>query len=267
MKYKSLLFTVIISIGLVSHSIAQGTEKDPNKAAAGSNVLKGLKKVSKEEMESGRDIFINPAETPFYREDFTVVKEMDFMRMMMSGNYVLEPYQDSLKVIKAFLMRTATSEEKSQMPKMMGPPIEGKRSVLLDQQAFPFSVQDMNGNNYSIESLKGKIIVMNFWFVECKPCIMEMPELNELTDKYKNSDVVFLGFATNNKPKIEDFLKTKTFKYHIIPASKQVVESYQVEAFPTHIIIDKQSIIRYHTIGLGPNTIQEIEENIQKLSR
>ena len=138
MQFKSLIFTVIISIGLVCHLMAQDTEKNPDKAAAGINILKGLKKVSKDEMESGREIFINPNETPFYREDFTLVKEIDFMRMMMSGDYVLEPYQDSLKVIKAFLMRTATAEEKSKMPKMTGPPIEGKRSVLLDQQAFPF---------------------------------------------------------------------------------------------------------------------------------
>ena len=267
MQYKSLFFSVIISIVLVSPLTAQETEKDPNEAAAAANVLKGLKKVSKEEMESGRDIFINPAETPFYREDFTLVKEMDFMRMMMSGNYILEPYQDSLKVIKAFMMRVATEEEKSRMPKMIGPPTEEQRSILMDQKAFTFSVEDINGNTYTLESLKGKVIVMNFWFIECKPCIMEMPELNDLTEKFKNKDVVFLGFATNNKSKIEAFLKSKTFNYQIIPSSTQVAESYQVRAFPTHVIIDKQSIIRYHTVGLGPNTIQELEENIKKLSR
>jgi peroxiredoxin len=267
MQYKILFLSAIISMMLVSTLIAQETEKNPNKAAAAGNVLKGLKKVGKEDMEPDRQIILNPLETPFYLEDYTLVKETDFMTLMMSGNYMIEAYQDSLKIIKAFMMRLATEEEKSRMPKMTTPSMEDSGSTLVDQRAFDFNAEDINGNTYSLESLKGKVIVLNFWFIECKPCIMEMPELNELTEKFKKNDVVFLAFGTNPKSKIESFLKTKTFKYQIIPNSIAVATDYQVRAFPTHIIIDKQSIIRYHTVGLGPNTIHEIEKMIKTLSR
>jgi thiol-disulfide isomerase/thioredoxin len=84
-------------------------------------------------------------------------------------------------------------------------------SDLIGKEAFPFSATDISGNNYSLDELKGKVIVINFWFVECKPCVMEMPELNKLVEKHKNKEVVFLGFANNDKPKIEKFLKTKSF--------------------------------------------------------
>src|SRR6185437_10738112 len=54
-----------------------------------------------------------------------------------------------------------------------------------------FSFKDINGNAISLQKLKGKPIVINFWFTACVPCIEEMPALNELKDKFKNSDVVF----------------------------------------------------------------------------
>ena len=48
---------------------------------------------------------------------------------------------------------------------------------------------------------------------------MEMPELNKLVEKCQGKDVVFLGFANNNQSKVESFLKTKTFNYHLIAGS------------------------------------------------
>ena len=93
---------------------------------------------------------------------------------------------------------------------------------LIGKEAFPFSVTDISGNKYSLEKLKGKIIVLNFWFVECKPCVMEIPDLNDLVEKYKGKEVVFLAFATNNKSKIESFLKTRTYKYKIIADGNEV---------------------------------------------
>jgi peroxiredoxin len=94
---------------------------------------------------------------------------------------------------------------------------------------------------------------------------MEMPELNELVAKFKDTDVVFLGFATNDKSKIESFLKSKTFNYNIIAGSSEIANMYNVYSFPTHLIIDKNSIISYSATGLGPNTIKEIESKIEEL--
>lgn len=123
-------------------------------------------------------------------------------------------------------MRKATDLEKSQMVKMQTDTEMPIKTDMIGKTALPFSVTDINGNNYSLESLKGKVIVINFWFVECKPCVMEMPELNKLVEKYKNKEVVFLGFAMNEKDKIEKFLKTTTYKYNIVAAAKDVVGTY-----------------------------------------
>ena len=48
-----------------------------------------------------------------------------------------------------------------------------------------FKTTDMNGNKINTQDLKGKTIVMNFWFINCPPCRTEIPHLNKLVDKYK----------------------------------------------------------------------------------
>jgi peroxiredoxin len=92
---------------------------------------------------------------------------------------------------------------------------------------------------------------------------MEIPDLNDLVEKYKGKEVVFLGFATNDKSKIESFLKTKTYKYNIIADSKEVAALYKANSYPTHLIIDKNSIISYYITGLGPTTIKDLDKTIE----
>ena len=139
------------------------------------------------------------------------------------------------------------------------------KSDLVGKQAFPFSVTDINDNKYSLESLKGKVIVINFWFVECKPCVMEMPDLNKLVEKYKDKEVVFLGLAMNQKEKIEQFLKKTKYNYVIVPDAKDVVAKYSVTSFPTHMVIDKNANILFAVSGLGPTTIDDLDNMISNL--
>jgi peroxiredoxin len=231
------------------------------------NPLEGLKKAGPGDIDPNTPMMLNPITTPMYFENLTLLKESDFMQAMMSGDYMPEPYVDSDKVVRAFVLRKASEEEKKFMIEAQAnmPDRMQNENEMLGKEALPFSVTDILGNSYSLESLKGKVIVINFWFVECKPCVMEIPELNKLVEKFQGKDVVFLGFANNDQSKIESFLKTKTFNYHLIAGSGEIATIYNVKAFPTHLIIDKNSIVTYSAVGLGPNTLKEIESTIEAL--
>lgn len=105
----------------------------------------------------------------------------------------------------------------------------------------------INGKNFGPQELNGKVVVLNFWFTSCPPCLKEIPELNKLVEEYKGKDVVFLGLATDDKQTIEEFLKEKPFKYEIIPSATQLMfrflqpdEKGKLETkFPTHIVVDR----------------------------
>ena len=264
---KKQVWLIVISFLMISIKFSAQVKDAKTDSLVVNNPLKGLKKAGPGDIDPSKPLMLDPTATPIYFEDFSRIQEADFMNVMVSGDYMPEPYVDSNKVVRAFVLRKATEEEKSMMQKMHGnreAELENKNE-LIGKKAIKFSVTDIYGKNYSLKDLKGKVIVMNFWFVECKPCVMEMPELNELVEKYKGKDVVFLGFATNDKQKIERFLESKTYKYNIIADSKEIADSYEVKAFPTHIVIDRKAIISYYVTGFGPTTIVDLDRSIDSL--
>ena len=259
-KISMLLFTLVVGISYNYAQVSQTTKE--NLPAKNVNPLQGLRKANSTDLDPSKPLMLDRVSTPMYTENLTQVESDDFMQLMSNGDNLFDVYIDSNKEVKAYVIRKATDLEKSKMVKMKTDSEMPGKSDLLGKPALPFSVTDINGNNYSLESLKGKVVVINFWFVECKPCVMEMPELNKIVEKYKNKEVVFLGLAINQIDKIETFLKTTQYKYNIVADAKDVVGTYGVTSFPMHIVIDKNSIVTFSVNGLGPSTIEDLEKAI-----
>ena len=167
-----------------------------------------------------------------------------------------------------------TQEEKQQFEKAMqeyAKEMEAMdkklKGALLGKKAKSFVMNDLQGNKVTLESLKGKVVVMNFWFMGCIPCVMEMPLLNQLVEKYQGKEVIFLAFALDKKPALTRFLKKKKFDYTIIPDSDQLVTQYKIESFPSHLVLDKNSKITLVEFGGIENTDllkNEIDEQLKK---
>lgn len=129
-----------------------------------------------------------------------------------------------------------------------------------------FNTTDINGNKLKLREAKGKIIVMNFWFIGCKPCRMEMPELNEMVASFEGNDnVIFVGYALDQRADLKDFLKTNPFDYSIIENSRFEAGKYGVKLFPTHVVIDPEGKVFFHTSGLAPNTVYWVKKSINEL--
>ena len=128
-----------------------------------------------------------------------------------------------------------------------------------------FRAVDLNGNSYSSEELKGSIIVLNFWFIRCPPCIREIPELNNLVQTYRNEKVVFLAFARDSKNKLSDFLETTPFDYNIVPRSGRMTKRFNTHGFPTNIIIDQQGEIVFHEAAYDAERVNQMDEIIASM--
>ncbi|TAG29198.1 MAG: TlpA family protein disulfide reductase [Sphingobacteriia bacterium] len=104
---------------------------------------------------------------------------------------------------------------------------------------------DLNGKSYSAETTKGKILVLKCWFINCQKCIEEIPYLNKLFDKYANrNEIIFLSLAIDNEVDLSRFLKKIKFNYGVVPNQRNYMENIlKVEAYPTHIIVDKTNTI------------------------
>jgi thiol-disulfide isomerase/thioredoxin len=114
-------------------------------------------------------------------------------------------------------------------------------------------LQMIDGSVKSFSDYKGKLLVINFWYINCGPCIIEMPYLNDLVNKYQNEDVQFLALSFDTVLDIKSFLQKTEFIYEHGSISRSLMYDF-TPVSPGHFIVDKDGIIRDITIGAPRNT-------------
>lgn len=128
-----------------------------------------------------------------------------------------------------------------------------------------YKLTDLNGIKYDLKASQGKVIVINFWFINCPPCKQEIPDLNQLYVKYKeNKDVIFLAIALDDKYELKQFIKSSPFLYNIVPEGRYFAQKHGVTTYPTHVVVGKDGFVKFHTTGLAHNTVYWIEKTIKE---
>jgi len=135
-------------------------------------------------------------------------------------------------------------------------------------QAPDFNGTTLDGNDLVLSELQGKVVVLNFWFTTCIPCLKEIPQLNSLVDRYSTDEVVFIGLARDNTQKLTNFFKRYVrFKYQIIPESYSIATTYKVIAWPQSMVIDKHGRVYQSWAGTDKGTevlVTEIHQAIEQ---
>ena len=185
----------------------------------------------------------------------TKYEVQEYMRGVFSFRQQIEGAKKVVTIIPTF------NDEKT----MQQARLDTFKNNLLNKPVKSFHLKDLNNKIWDSEQLRGKTIVINFWFTACKPCILEMPHLNQLVEDNKEKHVVFIAPAPENETQIKRFLKKYNFAYHIIPSSLEYITNMNVENFPTHILIDKEGIVRQVFIGYADDIKEKLQEEINKL--
>jgi peroxiredoxin/Flp pilus assembly protein TadD len=116
----------------------------------------------------------------------------------------------------------------------------------LGSQAPPFEVKSIDGQSVTLDSFKGKTLVINVWATWCPPCREEMPDLIASAPKLAKQNVAFLGVdTTEDAPVVRAYASSKGVPYPLaIDADKSFAKSYDVQYFPTTFVIDSQGFLR-----------------------
>ncbi len=139
--------------------------------------------------------------------------------------------------------------------------------TIMNDPASKFTLLDLNGNKVSLDSLKGKTVVIDFWATWCGPCKASFPAMQKLVDLHKNDkNVAFLFVDTwehgdDKKQDAADFIKKSPYTFHVLlDNDNKVVEAYKVEGIPTKFVIDKNGVTRFKAVGFDGNTDDTVEE-------
>lgn len=202
----------------------------------------------------------------------SVVKDADgsvypyviWVKLIQSGEYGIRS-EDPADINTAFILYRLTEREKEIRNEKSAKPAE-TRFFITGKDFGKFKTSDMFGKTWNLKELKGKIVVFNFWFINCPPCRTEIPHLNKLVEKYKNQpDVVFLAVALDEKSEIETFLKQLPFHYTIVDNGRWLAANYGINTFPTNVVVDREGVVRFHATGYATALPYWIEKTIEEI--
>jgi thiol-disulfide isomerase/thioredoxin len=120
-----------------------------------------------------------------------------------------------------------------------------------------------------LSDYKDKVVLIDFWYKGCFPCIEAIPHLSKLNTKYSKKGLVVLGLnpydsKEKNKRKLPEVIKINKMNYPIVFVDDKVVKDYNVKVFPTLYIIDKKGKIIHSQMGFAESIMSEIDSIINK---
>ncbi|MCO4294486.1 TlpA family protein disulfide reductase [Solitalea sp. MAHUQ-68] len=186
--------------------------------------------------------------------------EMSYL--LLTGDYKMENIKNEAGNFSEIrLLKTTSAEKEAALNSLITPNKFFKKGEPVPNIKFT----TIDGKSLSFEQLKGKVIVVNFWFTTCAPCLKEIPELNELYEKYKQNDnVVFLAISTDKKETVEDFLAKRSFNYQHVAGMEQQLEDLEIGTFPTNLIISPEGKTVFIVGGYFPPIKSILEYWIDK---
>jgi uncharacterized protein (TIGR03435 family) len=113
-----------------------------------------------------------------------------------------------------------------------------------DEPAPPLSVERLlnapDGASAEWGSLKGKVVVVEFWATWCAPCIASIPHLNDLAEQFRDEDVVFISLTDEPADTVEPFLKRRPIKGWVaLDTDRQAGQAYGVSGIPHTFVIGR----------------------------
>ena len=133
-----------------------------------------------------------------------------------------------------------------------------------------FTLKDISGKDVKLSSLKGKVVLLDFWATWCEPCKKSFPKLQELNVKYGGQGFMIVGISEDDSDEgIADFVKGTgaKFKVGLDPDNKSIAAKYKWEGFtmPSSVIIDKKGVVRFIHAGYHDGEENEVEKEVKSL--
>lgn len=177
--------------------------------------------------------------------NFKEMSKEGFLNELTNGNYIPIQLKSNDTIVYKLYPIEANSDSsiKATISQIA---FDEYHNFKMEGKPFPeFSFKDLNGNLVSNASMKGKTIVIKCWYIHCAACIKEFPQVNALVQRYKDrNDVVFMSLSEDSPEQLKAFLVKKKLSYSVVPNMKKYMnEILELNAFPTHFIIDKNGLI------------------------
>jgi thiol-disulfide isomerase/thioredoxin len=129
-----------------------------------------------------------------------------------------------------------------------------------------FSFTSHEKQMISNSSLRGKVVLMDFWGTWCPPCRESVPTLRDLQKKYAGKGFELVSVSSDDDEDVwRTFIEAQKMNWtEYIDLSGEVLNAFSIESFPTYVILDKDGVMRFRQSGFGQSTAGELGDAINK---
>jgi thiol-disulfide isomerase/thioredoxin len=139
---------------------------------------------------------------------------------------------------------------RKEITEKLAPPLDGK--------------EWLNTERLSLDKLRGKVVLLDFWGQWCGPCVKKLPTTEELHVKFKERGLVVIGVhSADQSDNVADFLKSKKASFPVMVDRGETAKRYLIESWPTYFLIDKTGRVVWGFAHDPPTPVQ-IEELLGK---
>ena len=203
--------------------------------------------------------------------------EEDFRAVLaMSDQYPIARYnlgvvllkqgrdEDGTRELKTFLDGNDRHAEAATARRFIENPRRARERFAPD-----FSITTLSGEFLTLEDLKGKVVLIDFWATWCKPCLLATPGLARIAKKFKDEPFVILGISADREREAwKTFVEEQKLDWpHFLDSKRTMANGFGVTGYPSYILLDHEGIVRFTKVGWGPTTDGEIESQARKLLR
>ncbi len=142
-----------------------------------------------------------------------------------------------------------------------------KLKFAVGDSAPAFALKTPDGSEVTLASLKGKIVLLDFWATWCGPCKMAMPGVQKIHEKYQGKDVAVFGIDTfEHAPgeKAKKYMADKKYTYGLLYNGDELAKTYGISGIPTFVLIGKDGKILHLGVGYDQGMDEHLSEMIDK---
>lgn len=145
--------------------------------------------------------------------------------------------------------------------------IEATTLIKQGDKAPDFTVEMVDGQKVTLSSLKGKVVMINFWATWCPPCREEFKRMQkDVVDRFKGKDFALLAISRGEKKATVDQFRDKqgyTFPMGLDP-TQEIYKKYASNYIPRNFIVGKDGKVIYVSVGYSPDEFENMLKAIEQ---
>jgi peroxiredoxin len=114
-----------------------------------------------------------------------------------------------------------------------------------------FTLRDLDGHDWSMKDLHGKVVLVNFWATWCPPCRKEMPSLQQLYTRFKDQGLVILAISDEQFNKVQPFVSKININFPVLLDPNEIVHhQFNIEGIPKTFVYDREGKLVAQSIDM-----------------